>query len=420
MQPLGSAGNAELYRGLWCPGPGTAEQMCVVKRLGAELGRSPTFVRMFEEEARILAQLDHPAIVRTFDSGSCDGVPYVVLEWLDGRDLYRVLKSLRQQGRPGLPVEVAIYVARQVALALAHAHAAHDQDGQPLHLVHRDIRPDNITVLRDGRVKLGEFGVARASSFISLSITLAGISRTKPVYLAPEQVSGGPLDARADLFSLGVVLWEMLTGRPLFPPTSPREAAARVLKADLPRPSSIESEVPPELDALVMRLLERAPGKRLQSAMDLAQRLGAMLPVPADAVRGLAVLVRACVDTDTPTPVPVGGARAHSFTLALPGLTAALASIRDSIRRRLSFGDQAGHPAVHDPAEPITEVDLQPAGLAHQPQSSAGHLPPPTGLVRRPRRRRLVSLLRIAARERVLLTFGRIWQRLRSLRGLRP
>jgi serine/threonine protein kinase len=425
---MGNVGNADRFRGLWCQAPGAAELMCVIKRLNPALVDSPTFVGMFDEEARILAQLDHPNIVRTFESGRWDGIPYVVLEWLDGMNLRRIHRSLRQDGRR-FPVEVAIHVAREVALGLAHAHTAKDGDGQALHLVHRDVRPENIVLLRDGRVKLGEFGVARASSFISLSITLAGISRRDPVYLAPEQISGGPLDGRADLFSLGVVLWEMLTGRPLFPPTSPREAAARVLKADLVKPSSIEPEVPAELDELVMRLLDRTPSRRPASAAQVAQRLGTLLPVPADAVRGLAMLVRGCVDLKTPTPIPVLAPLAHPFTLMMPAVTATTAALRRGANSMRQLGHAVGavlggaaaerrrsHPGTRDPAEPTTEIDLEPAGL--QSEASPDGQPNPaaaTSLQRAPRRRRFASLLRIGSRNAALLAFGSLWQRLRTI-----
>jgi serine/threonine protein kinase len=416
--------STELFRGLWCKGPGEPELMCVVKRLSSELVHSPTFVSMFEEEVRVLAQLDHPNIVHTLESGTCEGAPYVVLEWLDGLDLRRVLKSQRKEGRE-FPIEVAIHVAREVALALAHAHAAQDANGNPLHLVHRDVRPDNIVLLRSGKVKLGEFGVARASSFISLSITIAGISRRKPAYLAPEQISGRPIDHRADLFSLGVVLWEMLTGRPLFPPTSPREAAARVLQADLVRPSAINSEVPAELDALVMRLLDRTPSRRVQEATQVARELGALLPVPADAVRGLAMLVRGCVDSKTPTPVPIGPALVYPLTLMMPVLTAALRKGAQSLRdvsHAVSIAVTAtpavisapARPVPRDPDAPTTEIDLEPAALADPDNAAAAAS---TTLARSVRRRRFASLLRITSRDGLLLVFGSVWQRLRSITG---
>ena len=431
--------SSELFRSLWQKGPGAPELMCVVKRLSAELATSPTFVNMFEEEARILALLDHPNIVRTFESGTCDGIPYLVMEWLDGMDLRRLLKSIRATERE-IPVEVSVYVAHQLALGLAHAHSARDTEGQALHLVHRDVRPANVVLLRDGRVKLVEFGVAKASSFISLSITIAGISRRKPTYISPEQAKGAPLDGRSDLFSLGVVLWELLTGRPLFPPTSPREAVARVLNADLHRPSSIESEVPPELDAIVMRLLERDPRQRYQNAADVARDLGALLPVPADALRAVAMLVRGSVDAKTPTPQGIGPSLSHPFTLMLPALSAAMAKGAESLqqvtsavsaavaRKQASKGQgktptpQAKpHPEASLVNAPTTEVDLEPAALTAEP-SDWMHQPALLGGWSQPtKRRRLAQLvLKSAAAAGLAVLLGAFWRRLRGAPAAAP
>jgi hypothetical protein len=209
----------------------------------------------------------------------------------------------------------------------------------------------------------------------------------------------------------------MLTGRPLFPPTSPREAAARVLQADLVRPSTINSEVSSELDALVMRLLDRTPSRRAQSAAEVARDLGALLPGPADAVRGLAMLVRGCVDTKTPTPVPLGPALVYPLTLMMPVLTAALRKGAESLRGVSHAVTAAVTPApVRDPAAPTTEIDLEPAALA-DPDNAAAAAAGSTTLARAPRRRRFRSLLRITSRDGLLLVFGSVWQRLRSIAG---
>jgi hypothetical protein len=317
-------GPAEMYRALWAEDAATPERSCVLKRLRSELIESPTFVRMFEEEARVLAALHHPNIVETYDHGSFEGVPYLAMESLDGVDLARLSRSMRADGKL-LPVEVAVYIAHEVALGLAHAHGACDSEGRSLRLVHRDLKPGNVVLLRSGRVKLVEFGVARVSSFLSNNLTSDGLTPGKAVYVAPEQVKGAPLDARADLFSLGALLWEMLTGRPLFPPASARKAAARLMVAELKEPSALRTDVLEPLDAIVMRLLSRDVTRRHQSAADVAADLAQLLPAPADDARALCSLVRAHLDArPVPQPTRAAGPK-RPITRVVPVVAAALA-----------------------------------------------------------------------------------------------
>jgi serine/threonine protein kinase len=320
----GAEGPAEMYQALWTEAEGEPERLCVLKRLREELASSPTFVRMFEEETRVLTALDHPNIVRAYDHGCIDGVPYVALEALEGVDLMRLTRSLRADGKL-LPVEVAVYIAHEVASGLAYAHEARDGSGNSLNLVHRDLQPGNVVLLRDGAVKLVQFGVARVSSFLSNNLTSDGLAAGKPVYVAPEQVKGAPLDGRADLFSLGALLWEMLTGRPLFPGSSTRTTAARLITAELKQPSVLRTDVPELLDAVVMRLLDRDVDRRYQSAHEVALDLGKLLPAPADDRRAVCSLVHSHLDRRVVTPPPrvTGGKR--PITRVVPVVAAAFA-----------------------------------------------------------------------------------------------
>jgi serine/threonine-protein kinase len=293
-------GPAELYRALWVDAPSAAERICLVKRLRPELASSPAFVRMFQDEARAMALLAHPNVARVFAHGELEGLPYVAMEPLEGLTLAQLLAGLRPSGKK-LPVEVACYIAAEVAAALAHAHAAtQTTDGveQALGLVHRDVRPPNVVLLPGGTVKLIEFGVARVASFVSQSMNVNGAGTGKASYVSPEQLAGAPLDGRSDLFSLGVVLWEMLSGRALFPPTEPGEAVARVTSGALPRPSSVRSEIPAALDELVMRLLERELPGRYPSARLLVRDLEAFIPARSDSQRAVASMVNTGPDGD--------------------------------------------------------------------------------------------------------------------------
>ena len=328
------SGPAELYKSLWSEAPSAAERICLLKRLRPELSSSPAFVRMFLDEARTMAQLSHPNVVRVFQHGELEGLPYMAMEPLEGLSLAQLHTNLRAAAKK-LPIEVAVYIAAEVATALAHAHDASDGEGNPLHIVHRDVRPANVLLLSTGGIKLVEFGVAKVASFVSQSMNVSGAGQGKPSYVSPEQLAGAPLDGRSDLFSLGVVLWEMLCGRALFPPTTPDQAAARVMTGALPRPSSVRAEVPGQLDDLVMRLLERELPSRYPVARLLNRDLEPFIPDRADSRRAVASMVRVGMDLrpdpgpealviDTPGP---GGRRITRVALA-PQLAALLGTAR--------------------------------------------------------------------------------------------
>jgi hypothetical protein len=303
LERIERGGPAELYRALWAEAPVPGERSCLVKRLRPELASSPAFRRMFAEESRIMVYLRHPGVARVYAHGEIDGLPYLATEPLDGLSLARLLGANRASGRK-LPIEVVAYIGQQLSAALAHAHQATDPGGAPLSIVHRDVRPANIMLLTDGQVKLVEFGVARMASFVSQSANLAGAGNLpgqgKAFYASPEQLTGAPPDGRADLFSLGVSLWEMLVGRPLFPPGPPSDLVARVLTAPVPRASAARPDVPQAFDDIIGWLLERDIGRRLPSASDLGAALAEFLPVPKDARRAVVSMVR------TACAVPLG------------------------------------------------------------------------------------------------------------------
>jgi len=333
-------GPAELYRALWAEAPSAAERICLIKRLRPELASSPAFVRMFQDEARTMAQLRHPNVARVFAQGELEGLPYVAMEPLEGLSLAQLLAGLRTSGKK-LPVEVACYIAGEVTAALAHAHVATaivDGQEQPLGVVHRDVRPANVLLLPNGAVKLVEFGVAKVASFVSQSMNVHGAGSGKPSYVSPEQLAGAPLDGRSDLFSLGVVLWEMLCGRALFPPTEPGEAVARLTSGALPRPSSVRSEIPAALDSLVMRLLDRDLPTRYPAAKLLVRDLEAFIPARDDSLRAVSSMVNMGPDGEGKGAAVLANAVAASsadraagrrpITRVAPQIAAILASAR--------------------------------------------------------------------------------------------
>jgi serine/threonine-protein kinase len=278
-------------------------------------------------------------VVRVFAHGELEGLPYMAMEPLEGLSLAQLLAGMRPLGKK-LPLEVACYIASEMAAALAHAHGATETVGgheQSLGLVHRDVRPANVLLLPNGSVKLIEFGVAQVASFVSQSVNV-GAGTGKSSYVSPEQLSGAPLDGRSDVFSLGVVLWEMLCGRALFPPTAPGEAVARVTSGALPRPSSVRTEIPAALDQLVMRLLERNLPGRYPSARLLVRDLEAFIPARNDSQRAVSSMVKTGPEAEGKVGAVLADAVAAAstdraagrrpVTRVVPNIAAILASAR--------------------------------------------------------------------------------------------
>jgi eukaryotic-like serine/threonine-protein kinase len=221
----------------------------VIKRVLPNLTENPEFVTMFLDEARLLARLTHPNVVHVYDFGRIEDQYFLSLEYVYGGNLREVL--VRQRGTP-VPLGQSLYVVGQALAGIDHAHRAKGPDGASLRLVHRDISPSNILLSMDGAVKVADFGIARST--VQQVHTAAFVIKGKLAYMSPEQVTGRPLDGRSDLFSVGVVLWEMLTGRRLFS----RESAADIQRAICAEPLPDVTALRPDLPQPVLTLLEHA------------------------------------------------------------------------------------------------------------------------------------------------------------------
>jgi serine/threonine protein kinase len=271
LDRIGEGGMAEVFRAIM-PGAEGFKRTFVIKRILSSLGESPKFVDMFVREARIGAMLNHPNIVQVYDFGSVDGHYFLAMEYLRGRDVLAIIRRTREMKKP-FPIPVAAYVAHEVADCLAYAHGLTGPDGRSLDIIHRDVSPSNVMCLREGGVKLLDFGIASALSEANVETTAQGTFKGKLAYMAPERLRNEPLDGRADLYSLGVMLWEMLTSRRLFRGGSEAETFKNVLEMPIPPPSKQRPEVTPDLDAIVLKALARDREKRYENGQAFADDL---------------------------------------------------------------------------------------------------------------------------------------------------
>jgi serine/threonine-protein kinase len=253
-------------------GAGGFERLVAIKSMHRELAADPTFVAMFLDEARLAARVRHPNVVATLDVEESGSGLYIVMEYVEGPSLSAMRRALGKRGEP-IPAGIAL---RIVVDALLGLHAAHEQTGpkgEPLHIVHRDVTPQNILVSVDGVAKITDFGVARAES--RLSTTRSGSAKGKLAYMPPEQVRAEPLDRRADVYAAGIVLWELLVGQRLFEAENEGALLYRVMAGAQRSPRDAGADVPEALDRAVMRSLALDPDARYPTALAFAEALEA-------------------------------------------------------------------------------------------------------------------------------------------------
>ncbi len=266
LDRLGRGGMADVWRAR-VAGPQGFARILVLKRILPHLVEDPKARQLFEREARVISRLSHANIVKVFEFGEVDGEYYLAMEYVEGRDLQAVIRA--GAGSSAL----AALVLRDVCRALAYAHGICDENGAPLRILHRDISPSNIMIGYDGAVRLLDFGIAKAFADPRDKRTVKGTIRGKFGYIAPEVIDGLEPDGRADLFSVGVVLHETLSGKRLFRGASDLETLALVKRAEIPLPSSLNPAVPPALEAICMRALARDRDERFAHGDEMAEAL---------------------------------------------------------------------------------------------------------------------------------------------------
>jgi serine/threonine-protein kinase len=256
-------------------GPSGAIHDVVIKRMLPHLSDIPDFVAMFVDEARLAARFSHPSVIHIIELGQEDGCYYICMEYVPGEDFSNVLRTAAR-ARQFVPFQVCAQVILDAALGLHYAHEFRDDDGTPLNVVHRDISPSNLYVTYDGQVKVLDFGIAKANQRLSAA-TQVGVVKGKYMYMAPEQARGEPVDRRADIFSLGVSLYEAVTLTRPFARKSDLAVVNAVLKNDVAEPKTLRPDLPEALEQIIHKAMAPKLSERYVTAAQMAEDLTAFL-----------------------------------------------------------------------------------------------------------------------------------------------
>jgi serine/threonine protein kinase len=273
VEKLESGGMAEVFRAESEGLQGFRKQVAI-KRVLPHLSSKKKFISMFLDEARLSAQLSHSNCVQVFDIGVGDNAFFIVMEFVDGANLKAIIEHLKKSGRD-FPVEAAVHISLELCKGLAYAHELTDPNGVPLHIVHRDMSPPNVLITKHGEVKIVDFGLAKANS--QLERSEPGIIKGKFSYLSPEAAMAQEVDARTDVFAVGIILWEILAGQRLFLGETDFQTVKKVQSALIPSIAQINPRVPPELERIITRALAREPLQRYPTARALGMDLSKFL-----------------------------------------------------------------------------------------------------------------------------------------------
>ncbi len=265
LERIAVGGMAEVFQAVQLGVEGF-EKRLAIKRIRPHLSGEEAFLKMFLHEAKLAAQLQHPNIVQIFDLGRIGDAYFIAMEYIQGRDMSRVVPKAEKLGIQ-FPIEYAITIGSSVLDGLFYAHGKSDASGAPLNIVHRDVTPENIMVGWNGNVKILDFGIAKANS--QTDQTKAGEIKGKLSYMSPEQAMGKTLDARSDIFSLGIVLYEWISGYRLFTGENEMAILKAIIDGKIYPPSYFREEIPEEVERILMKALEKDRNLRYQSARDM-------------------------------------------------------------------------------------------------------------------------------------------------------
>lgn len=273
VKRIQAGGMAEVFLGTATSVEGFKKKVAI-KRVLPHLAQNKQFIKMFLDEARLGARLNHANIVTVFDIGAAESTYFIVMEYVDGANLKTILETLRKNGQQLTPKE-ALFIIMECCRGLSYAHELADDDDVPLNLVHRDISPPNILITKRGEIKVTDFGLAKATT--QLEKTDPGVVKGKFSYLSPEAASAKQVDAKADIFALGIILWEMLAGKRLFTGESDYQTVKLVQRAEIPSLQALNPEVDAELEQIVRKALARNPEERYPTARELGDSIAGYL-----------------------------------------------------------------------------------------------------------------------------------------------
>jgi serine/threonine-protein kinase len=299
VRHVASGGMGTVFEALYCP-EGGFERPVAVKRIHPHLAREPSFIRSFRNEAELSARLVHPNIVQVLDFGSVEGTYFLAMELVDGLSLRTFMKRT-WAAKVVLPPHVIAHIGREILAGLSYTHSvARAADGSLLRVIHRDLCPANLLLSKNGEVKISDFGVARA-------LRDADSTHTRTVaghlgYMAPEQARAEPIDARADIFAVGVILWELLAGRSLFNRGAEGPTLLALISAEVEKPSTLRADLEPGWDHLVLYAAEREASRRFPSATAMAADLAELRDARGAAIEDLRALVREALALPDPPP----------------------------------------------------------------------------------------------------------------------
>ena len=344
---IASGGMATVYFGRLVGAVGFSRSVAI-KQLHPQYAKSPEFVAQFLDEAQLTARIRHPNVVSVLDVVARDGELFVIMEFVEGEPLSRLVRFARDP----IPLEIASAVLVQVLLGLHAAHEATTENGERLDIVHRDVSPQNMLVGVDGASHILDFGVAKAASRVHT--TENGQIKGKLTYMAPEQLRGADLDRRVDVFAAGIVLWELITGQRLFARGDPGATVTAVLSGFVKPPSTHRPEVSPELDKLVLKALAPNREDRFASAREMAIALEGCVP-PASSLK-----VGSWVEGVAGDSLKERAARLREAEEST-GVNAVVDAA--GLQRRLADGSMNPHTSFSQPtlAEPVVQRARQPA-----------------------------------------------------------
>ncbi|MFO0683327.1 MAG: serine/threonine-protein kinase [Sandaracinus sp.] len=275
IRKLALGGMAEIFLALQRSMAGF-EKLIVVKRVLPHLAKDQAFIELLLTEARIAATLNHPNVAHIYDVGEVGGQFYIAMEHIHGEDLRSIVRQMKKVNETSFPLEHAIAIVLGCCAGLAYAHEKTSLDGQPMEIVHRDVSPQNILVTFTGDVKLVDFGIAKAGRSTQED-TSSGQLKGKIPYMSPEQAQGLPLDGRSDVFSVGVILFELCTGKRLFRGASEMETLKMIVEGEYPRPRALNPNLPERLEKIILKSLEKDLSARYQSAREMQADLEDMI-----------------------------------------------------------------------------------------------------------------------------------------------